>query len=232
MCRFGNACANAMLRAMDLAPDASGAFDEGPRVELIEGMIVCMSPMSALHGLVIAELLRRLREAVQQAVSPLVVFAGSTVKLPPHNAPDPDIMIAEPQPAEAWLNVSAARLVVEVSRTTVRKDLQIKRDIYAAAGVPEYWVVDINKAKVYRFANPRDGASRRTISAAERRVAQPDDADAGHRRNRHPVISSLTRRNRCSESASRRPVSNAILLTMPQPFRLGHLAAWSGADTR
>ena len=78
--------------------------------------------------------------------------------MPPHNAPDPDIVVSMKPGSQRYFDVTGAALLVEVSRTTVRRDLRVKRDIYAAAGVPEYWVVDVEKRLVHRFWNPRDGA--------------------------------------------------------------------------
>ena len=56
--------------------------------------------------------------------------------------------------------MEAAALLVEVSRTTLRRDMKMKRGIYARAGVPEYWVVDADKAVVHRFWQPTDGEYR------------------------------------------------------------------------
>lgn len=140
------------------ALDRSGAFDVGPRVELIEGMIVCMSPMSPAHGRVTAALVTRFSIRLTEIGSELVPFAGSTVDAAPHNAPDPDITLAPRESGEGWLKSQGVALIIEVSRTTLGKDLKVKRGIYAAAGVPEYWVVDVNKAEVHRFADPQNGA--------------------------------------------------------------------------
>lgn len=142
------------------ALDQSGAFDAGPRVELIEGMIVCMSPMSPAHGRVTAALVTRFSIRLNEIVSDLVPFAGSTVTSPPHSAPDPDITIAPRESGDDWLTSRGVALVIEVSKTTLGKDLKVKRDIYATAGVPEYWVVDVNKQEVHRFADPDDGVYR------------------------------------------------------------------------
>ena len=141
-----------------LALDDIGAFEDCGRVELIEGMIVHMSPMSVHHAHVTGEIYARLRERLGQMGSPLIALSGATVTLRPASAPDPDITVAEVQGDERFLSGPSARLMVEVSKSTLRKDLGIKRDVYAAAGVPEYWVVDVDKRQVHRFAVPRDGA--------------------------------------------------------------------------
>lgn len=140
-----------------LALDDIGAFDDCGRVELIEGMIVQMNSMSVDHAQVSSELWARLRDRLREIGSPLTAFAGATVTLPPKTALDPDVTVADVRGGEAYLSVSAVKLMVEVSKATLRKDLGPKRDIYAAAGVPEYWVVDVDKRRVHRFAIPRDG---------------------------------------------------------------------------
>jgi Uma2 family endonuclease len=53
-----------------------------------------------------------------------------------------------------------AYLVVEVSDSSIRKDRRIKTGIYAAAGVPEYWIVDLDGGAVDVHRDPVDGAYR------------------------------------------------------------------------
>ena len=48
---------------------------------------------------------------------------------------------------------------VEVATTTLDFDLGVKADLYAGAGVPEYWVVDVNENRVLMHANPRPDGS-------------------------------------------------------------------------
>ena len=137
--------------------DESGAFDESGRVELIEGMIVCMSPQASIHTTVAFELAVLLRTKLRDLGSPFTAVTTPTIAIPLHNALDPDVGVVLPRAGRDYFPVADARLLIEVSRTSLRKDKRLKRDIYAAAGVPEYWVVDVNKAEVHRFATPRDG---------------------------------------------------------------------------
>src|SRR5207302_8036805 len=48
-------------------------------------------------------------------------------------------------------------LVIEVADTTLQFDTTIKRDLYARAGVPEYWVLDINGRRLIAHRNPSRG---------------------------------------------------------------------------
>ena len=56
-----------------------------------------------------------------------------------------------------------ALLVIEVSDSSLRTDRDIKRDIYAEAGVPEYWIVDVQGRAVDVHTEPRDGSYRSVV---------------------------------------------------------------------
>lgn len=138
-----------------------GVIDEGARVELLEGMIVCMNSQASIHTVVTFELAVRLRERLKELGSPLTALTTPTVALPPNNALDPDVAVTvKAAPGPDFFAVADVRLLIEVSRTTLRKDMKVKRDIYAGAGVPEYWVVDVNRAEVHRFWAVGDGRYR------------------------------------------------------------------------
>jgi Uma2 family endonuclease len=59
--------------------------------------------------------------------------------------------------------------VIEVAHTTVRHDLDSKKSIYAAAGGPEYWVLDIPARKVHQFWSPQGGeyAHQRVVAISD-----------------------------------------------------------------
>jgi Uma2 family endonuclease len=58
---------------------------------------------------------------------------------------------------------NAVLLVAEVSQGTLRDDLGAKKAAYARAGVPEYWVFDVDGRKAHRFMEPCDGDYREAI---------------------------------------------------------------------
>ncbi|WP_174298170.1 Uma2 family endonuclease [Sphingomonas bacterium] len=145
----------------------AGAFDGYGRTELIEGVIVEMAPMRTRHASLVGDFYYNLRTALKAFGSPLTAMLGPTVKLPPHNAPEPDVVVVQ-LGDDRYLPGEAAALAVEVSVSTLRHDLTVKRDIYARAGVPEYWVVDGEANVVHQFWNPRDGiyAETRVVALA------------------------------------------------------------------
>ena len=116
--------------------DDSGAFQDSQRVELIEGMIACLSPQASVHTTVAFELAVRLREKLREIGSPFTAVTTPTVAMPPHNALDPDVGVVRPRAGRD------------------------KKRLYARTGIPEYWVVDVKKLEVHRFASPTDGAYR------------------------------------------------------------------------
>ena len=58
----------------------------------------------------------------------------------------------------AMLRSTDLFLLIEVSDTTFNYDNKVKRDLYAAAGVSEYWVVDLNKQKVHTYWDSQEGS--------------------------------------------------------------------------
>ena len=78
------------------------------------------------------------------------------------------------QPASVYLAsdtppASDIRLVVEISDSTLAYDQNEKGPLYAAAGIAEYWIVDVNTRRllVYRDPQPAGYASLQTLRATE-----------------------------------------------------------------
>ena len=139
----------------------AGALDGYRRTELIEGVIVEMASMSTRHSLLVGAFYRELHAALRTAGSAMTAVLGPTVKLPPHNAPEPDVVVVR-LGDDRYLSGEAAALAVEVSLSTLRQDLTVKRGVYARSGIPEYWVVDGEANRVHQFWSPRDGAYAKT----------------------------------------------------------------------
>lgn len=132
---------------------AGGSFDEDSRVELLFGLLVEMSPQQSRHAGTVSELdeLLKLRLSGRAKVRVQLPFAASDV-----SEPEPDIAVV-PRGTYFDAHPDVAHLVIEVADTSLHKDRTIKATLYAEAGVPEYWVVDLTARLVEVYRRPEDG---------------------------------------------------------------------------
>lgn len=132
---------------------SDGLFDD-ERVELLGGVIVEMSPQDPRHAATIERLDRAIRRAigVQASVRVQLPFVASDDSLP-----EPDVAVVPLRDYDD-AHPDRAFLVAEVASSSLRKDRSLKADLYARAGVPEYWVVNIEERQIEVHALPRDGA--------------------------------------------------------------------------
>jgi len=154
---------------MDMA--AAGAFENiVGKIELVEGVIIRMSPAHAPHFLYQRELFLRLHEIFGAGRDGFIVGQTPTVRLSEDTVRDPDVAILR-LPAELGGIFAAADLLLaaEVSDSSLPKDRGSKRLSYARAGIPNYWVVDIRGRKVELWVSPEGGdySSHRTIPFGE-----------------------------------------------------------------
>ena len=139
-----------------LAPDA--------RVELIEGVIVEMAPISPRHAGAVRQLTRLLQDAVGSRAS---VSCRLPVELSEYSEPQPDFSLLIPRDDfydTQHPSVKDALLLIEVSDSTARPDLRTKAALYARHGVAELWVIDVTSARINVFRQPTDAAYRETFS--------------------------------------------------------------------
>jgi Uma2 family endonuclease len=126
------------------------------RVELLAGEIVEMSPETPLHYATAKRGAKYLEELLLGKAD--VRFNGPITLA--DSEPEPDIAIVRlpesiyndrhPVPQDIfWL--------VEVAKTSLKKDLEIKAAIYATAAIPEYWVLDLSAQQLIVFRHPQAG---------------------------------------------------------------------------
>jgi Uma2 family endonuclease len=95
------------------------------------------------------------------------------------NDPLPDVAVIEGRPRDFPVEPPAwARLVVEISDSSLDFDLTDKARLYATAGIPAYWVVDLSNRAVQVFRLPTaDGYSQQTVMTALQALTLPWPAD-------------------------------------------------------
>ncbi len=131
-----------------------GFFDEDERVELLEGVLVYMSPNNPPHIRTVLRLFRFLVSQITQEA--IEVRAQGPISIPElMTEPEPDLVISKesggtlderhPFPADILL-------LMEVSDSSLAYDRTRKAEIYAQAGIPDYWIWNLvdNSLEVYR----------------------------------------------------------------------------------
>ena len=115
-----------------------------------------------------SELAYRIRRVVEDAGIDLFVGIEGSVALSDHDLPEPDILLTSAPDGDGPVPCDSVALIVEVADTTLAFDLGRKLQMYAAAGVPEYWVVDIDADSIHQMWSPTEGeySGRREVAFA------------------------------------------------------------------
>jgi len=130
-------------------------FGEDDRVELIEGEIVEMSPIGSRHGACVKRLNSLFSERLGRRA---IVSVQDPVRIGEHSEPQPDLALLMPRPdfyASAHPGPEEVLLVVEVAETSADVDREVKLPLYARAGLPEVWLVDLAEERIEVYRQPR-----------------------------------------------------------------------------
>ncbi len=142
------------LRVEDfLLLDQSGAFADYTKTELIEGEIYVMNAQYSRHAQAKTDLAFALMQALSATGSDLRVTVEVATRIGEHSLPEPDIVLTSHR-GEGVVPLETVALIVEVSDTTLGIDMGRKLRIYAEAGVPEYWVVDVEGRVIHQMWGP------------------------------------------------------------------------------
>jgi Uma2 family endonuclease len=131
-----------------------GILNPSERTELIAGQIVLMVAKGTAH-VVSLQLLANVLQ--QQLGDTALIRTQDPVVLDDFSEPEPDLAIVKgnildytdhhPLPHDLYL-------VVEVANSTLKYDCEVKDKLYAQAGIPEYWVIDLQDRQVHVFREP------------------------------------------------------------------------------
>jgi Uma2 family endonuclease len=133
-----------------------GILGEDDRVELIEGEIVEMPRPGRRHVAFVNNLTQLL---VLRLAGRAIVSVQNPVVLTDDTEPQPDLAVYRLRPVpykEREAYAEDLLLLIEVADTSLAYDRSTKLRIYAAAGIPEYWVADCatETVEVYRSPGP------------------------------------------------------------------------------
>lgn len=145
-----------------------GIISEDDRVELVCGEIIEMSPIGERHAACVDALSELLRERLKRTVN---VRVQNPIQLDDYSEPQPDIAVlkrrddfyrhAHPRPEDILL-------IIEVSDSTLEYDRKVKLPLYAGAGIPEAWLVNLPEERIEVYGGPA-GDQYQTVRAYVRR---------------------------------------------------------------
>ena len=125
------------------------------RTELIDGELLTMAAQGIAH----VECVRIISRVLEQFETHDVgVYAQATASLSDDYAPDPDLYVTRlPLRSKDGLPAPDILLAIEVSDSTWARDYNIKRLRYAAADIPEYWIVNLRLRQLVVCTAPENG---------------------------------------------------------------------------
>ena len=136
---------------------------EEDRVELVAGQIVAMSPIGSRHAACVKRLNLLLGKMVGDSV---LIGVQDPIALDAYSAPEPDLVLLRPRAdfyAEAHPSATDVLLAVEVADTSVDYDRDVKLPLYAQAGLPEVWLIDLQTNRIEVYARPQDNSSQQRV---------------------------------------------------------------------
>ncbi len=135
----------------------AGMLAPDERVELLDGEICTVSPPSSKHAAWVDRVMKALERAYGDRT---IVRVQSPVGLAEDSAPEPDVAVLAPRNDlyEAELpGTQDVYLAVEISLSPPNYDHTTKLSIYARAGVPEVWIVNLDEHQLEVHREPQHG---------------------------------------------------------------------------
>jgi len=130
----------------------AGVLTPEDRVELIDGEILAMTPQGSAHATGVSLAQEALRTALGSHV---YVRVQLPLAFGLDSEPEPDVAVVAGSVRDYRdAHPQSALLVVEVADATLPYDRDVKGSLYARAGVPEYWLVNLAEAVVEAHRDP------------------------------------------------------------------------------
>jgi len=133
-----------------------GILTPNDRVELILGEILNMSPVESKHSAIVKRITKLFVTAFLDSA---IVQIQDPIQIQKHSEPEPDALILKPREdfyVDKLPSPEDAFLLIEVADTTLDYDKKVKLELYAEAGIPEYWIVDANEDQILKYLQPEN----------------------------------------------------------------------------
>lgn len=147
----------------------AGILSEDERVELIAGEIVRMAPIGSRH----AGCVKRLNRGLSPLGDRALISVQDPIALGPSQEPEPDLSILRPREDDytrSHPTPAEILLVIEVADFSLGYDRDVKIPLYARAGIPEAWLVNLLQREILMYRNPSENGYRevRTFRPGDR----------------------------------------------------------------
>jgi Uma2 family endonuclease len=122
----------------------AGIFDSSDKVELIGGFITPMAPVGPEHNGSLFELTKFFAPVAER----FVIAVQATIAVSEGQVLEPDfalLTLRADKYMTALPRAADVLLLIESAASSIKSDRHVKLPIYAAAGIPEYWIVDLNE---------------------------------------------------------------------------------------
>ncbi len=132
----------------------AGILKPDDKVELINGKIYTMSPINARHAACVNMANALFSKLLDHQA---IVAIQNPIQLNLHAEPEPDIALLKPSPdfyASHHPTPADIFLLIEVAFSSAAFDRTDKLVTYAAAGIPEYWLIDLNLNQLEVYQQP------------------------------------------------------------------------------
>lgn len=133
---------------------AAGILDPDLQTELLDGRIYVVPPPGLPHCAVLNRLTRLMVLGLGDRA---IVQIQGGIQLPPWSYPMPDLALLAPDEDfydEVSPRPAQIHLFVEVAQSSLYRDRKTKLPVYARAGIPEYWIVDVKRRQVLVHRRP------------------------------------------------------------------------------
>jgi Uma2 family endonuclease len=152
---------------------ASSLWLEDTRVELLDGEVYEMTPIGPSHAYRVLSLNEQL---VRVLGAQAVVLCQSSIHLGDYSEPEPDLALLKPPKTryrERLAEAGDVLLLVEVADTTLAFDRDKKLPLYARAGIPEVWIVNVAERQLESYRQPKNGRYGELKTYAEGEAVKP-----------------------------------------------------------
>ena len=131
----------------------AGILHEDDRLELIDGQLIPMAPIGDPHIACINQLTYLLsKRLITKGIDDVRVSVQNPVRIDEHNEPELDVVLTTaldggPHPDDVLL-------LIEVADSSLQHDRETKLPLYAQAGIPEVWIVNLSAAQIEVHREP------------------------------------------------------------------------------